>query len=143
MRVVMAAEYAMRTVLYLSANYGRVVPRREISEAMDVPSQFLVKIAHDLARRNIIGITQGRRGGYWLKLSPDKITVLDVFEATAGDIVLSPCIEMPEFCKNSDTCALREVWKEANEKLKEVFAKYTFKDLLERTPYLKNISTKN
>ncbi|NPA15704.1 MAG: Rrf2 family transcriptional regulator, partial [Deferribacteres bacterium] len=80
----------MRAVLYLSANYGRIVPRREISDAMDVPSQFLVKIAHDLARKNIIGITQGRKGGYWLKVPPDEITVLDVFEATAGDIVLSP-----------------------------------------------------
>lgn len=136
----MAAEYAMRAVLYLSANYGRVVPRREISDAMDVPSQFLVKIAHDLARKNIIGITQGRKGGYWLKVPPDEITVLDVFEATAGDIVLSPCIEMPDFCKNSESCALREVWKEANEKLKEVFAKYTFKDLLEQAPHLKRCS---
>ena len=140
MRVVMAAEYAVRAVLYLSANYGRVVPRREISEAMNVPSQFLVKIAHDLARRNIIGIAQGRKGGYWLKIKPEELTVLDVFEAVAGEIVLSICLESPEFCSNSSNCALRDVWKEATDKLREVFSKVTFKDLVEKTPGLKKAS---
>jgi len=47
---------------------------------------------------------------------------------------------MPEFCKNSDDCALRGVWKEANDKLKEVFARYTFKELLEQAPYLRKCS---
>ncbi len=134
LKISMAAEYAVRCVLFLSKNYGRVVPRREVAKAMDIPEQFLVKIAHDLSRAGIITILQGRKGGYRLNRDPGSVTVLDVLEVFTGRIALNLCVKNPEFCKNSRNCPLREVWVEATDILRKKLGEVTFQNILSRDP---------
>jgi DNA-binding IscR family transcriptional regulator len=51
MKLTRAGEYAIRCVLYLSTQaQGEVIGRRAIALAMDIPNQFLGKIAQRLAR---------------------------------------------------------------------------------------------
>ena len=63
MRLTRAGEYAIRCLLYLSMHRDReVIGRKEIAEAMDIPAQFLGKVAQQLARAGIIAIRQGAQG---------------------------------------------------------------------------------
>ena len=65
MRLTKAGEYAIRCALFLSfQGMGVVVSKKEIARAMDIPAQFLGKIAQQLARAGIIEIVQGSKGGY-------------------------------------------------------------------------------
>ena len=130
----MAAEYAVRCVLFLAQNYGKVVPRREVAKAMDIPDQFLVKIAHDLSRAGIITILQGRRGGYRLNRDPASITILDVLEVFTGRIALNLCVKNPELCKNSKVCPLRKVWISATDILRKKLGEVTFQSILSGDP---------
>jgi Rrf2 family protein len=81
MRLTRAGEYAVRCVLYLSAlKNGVVASRKEIAREMDIPDQFLGKIAQQLSRAGFLEIVQGPKGGFRLLISPDKMSLLDVGE---------------------------------------------------------------
>ena len=87
MRLTKAGEYAIRCALFLSFQGTSVVAsKKEIARVMDIPDQFLSKIAQQLARHGIIEIVQGSKGGYRLLVPPRKLTMLDVVEAAEGPI---------------------------------------------------------
>ena len=132
MRLTRAGEYAVRCALYLSScPAGEVVSRKEIAEAMEIPGQFLGKIAQRLARAGIVEIVQGAKGGFRLLRSPDGLSLLDVVEATIGEILLNDCLMNPRICRRSQDCAVNKVWEKARDLLRAVLKEATFKTLME------------
>ncbi|HID34838.1 MAG TPA: Rrf2 family transcriptional regulator [Anaerolineae bacterium] len=131
MRLTRAGEYAVRCVLYLSAKgVGVVVSRKQISRAMDIPDQFLGKIAQQLARAGILQIVQGAKGGFRLLISPDELNLLDVVETVIGEIFLNDCLMRPDSCARSQSCAVNRVWEKARNHLRETLREATFDRLL-------------
>ena len=131
MRITRAGEYAVRCILYMSGREeNQIVSRREISKDMDIPDQFLGKIAQQLARAGILEIIQGARGGYRLHKKPGKITLLDVVEAVTGEIFLNDCLMNPVSCSRSGSCAVNAVWEKARNELRATLRAATFDRLL-------------
>lgn len=132
MRLTRAGEYAVRCVLYLSScPAGEVVSRKAIAEAMDIPEQFLGKIAQQLARSGIVEIVQGAKGGFRLLPSPEELSLLNVVEATIGEIFLNDCLMNPGSCRRSKACAVNTIWDKARRQLRATLGAATFKSLLE------------
>ena len=133
MKLTRAGEYAVRTVLYLgTAEPGRVVPRREVAQAMDIPHEFLGKVAQDLSRAGIIRIERGAKGGYRLIPAPADVNLLDVVEAVEGEILLNDCIGSKKSCSRSLTCPVHPVWAEARGRLRLILAQADFATLAGR-----------
>ncbi|MGD9300234.1 MAG: Rrf2 family transcriptional regulator [Desulfobacterales bacterium] len=131
MRLTRAGEYGVRCILYLSSKGVAVLcTRRQIAAAMDIPDQFLGKIAQQLARAGYIEIVQGARGGLKLAVSPEKLTLLDVVETVIGEIFLNDCILRPEACSRSNACTVHRVWDKARRQLRETLREATFAELL-------------
>lgn len=131
MRLTRQGEYAVRCILYLcSQSTGKVVNRREIATAMEIPKQFLGKIAQQLARSGFIEIVQGAKGGYRLLMAPREITLLDVVESAIGEIFLNDCVMNPASCRRSPFCSIHRVWEKARKQLRDTLRKETFEDLL-------------
>ena len=131
MRLTKAGEYAIRCSLYLSSRPSKeVTSSREIARVMDIPNQFLGKIAQQLARAGIIEIIQGPKGGYRLLVSPEKLTLLDVVEAVTGEIFLNDCLLRPESCRRSPDCYVHQVWHKARNQLRETLSQASFAMLL-------------
>lgn len=131
MRLTKAGEYAIRCALFLSfQGMGVVVSKKEIARVMDVPAQFLGKIAQQLARAGIIEIVQGSKGGYRLLVPPEQLTMLDVVEAVIGKIYLNDCVVRPESCSRISTCAIHRIWETARDQLRETLRQANFKDIL-------------
>jgi Rrf2 family protein len=132
MRLTRAGEYAVRCVLYLSLQEkGIVVSRKEIARSMDIPNQFLGKIAQQLSRSGILEIVQGPKGGFRLSISPEKVNLLDVVESVMGEIFLNDCILRPDACGRSYTCAVHFVWQKARNQLRETLREATFAKMIE------------
>jgi len=132
MRLTRAGEYGVRCILFLAGNgQGKVVGRVEIAKAMDIPEQFLSKIAQQLSRSGFIEIIQGAKGGYRLLRSPETLTLLDVVEAVTGEIFLNDCIMRPESCFRNPGCSIHRVWEKAREQLRNTLREATFAKLLE------------
>jgi Rrf2 family iron-sulfur cluster assembly transcriptional regulator len=131
MRLTRAGEYAVRCVLYLAAQrQGAVCNRKEIAKAMDIPGQFLGKIAQQLAHAGLIEVVQGSKGGLRLVFAPDKISLLDVVEAVIGEIFLNDCILRQDSCDRSNACAAHFVWEKARNQLRATLSEATFARLL-------------
>jgi Rrf2 family iron-sulfur cluster assembly transcriptional regulator len=129
-RLIRAGEYAVRCVLYMCTYpKGNVVSKREISEAMEIPMEFLGKIAKQLKRVGIFEIVQGAKGGFRLLRDPKKITLLEVVEAVIGEIFLNDCIMNPDSCRRSSHCKVHRVWEEAKDQLRERLRSVTFMEL--------------
>jgi Rrf2 family transcriptional regulator, iron-sulfur cluster assembly transcription factor len=131
MRLTRAGEYGVRCALFLSqTGEGEIASRREIARVMDIPNQFLGKIAQQLARAGIIEIIQGSRGGYRLLIPPENLTLLDVVEAVIGEIYLNDCVIRPDSCEQNLTCSVHQVWERARDQLRETLKDSTFATIL-------------
>ncbi len=131
MRLTRAGEYAVRCLLYLAVQEdGRVVGRREIAAAMEIPDQFMSKIAQQLARAGFLQIIQGASGGYRLLISPENLTLLDVIETMMGEIYLSDCLMSPTPCTRNQVCAVNRVWEKARKELRDTLRRATFAKLV-------------
>ncbi len=132
MRLTKAAEYAVRCVFFLCfRGVGVICNRKEIAATMDIPDQFLGKIAQQLARAGIIDIVQGAKGGYRLLVPPEKLTLLDVVESIIGEIYLNDCVIRPESCLQSRMCSVHRVWEQARDQLRETLQKASFKNIMD------------
>lgn len=130
MQITRATEYAVRCVLHLALEpAGRVVPRREIAAAREIPGHFLGKIAQRLARAGVLRIHQGARGGYELALPADRITLLEVVEAGEGPLSLNKCVLHTRSCQRTCVCAAHRVWSTARRQLRATLAGVTFAEL--------------
>ena len=131
MRLTRAGEYAIRCVLFLSnRGMGEITNRKEIARVMDIPNQFLGKIAQQLARAGFIEIIQGPKGGYRLLKTPEEITLLDVVEAVEGEIFLNDCVIRPDSCFRNSECTVYLVWKKARDQLRDTLREASFDKLL-------------
>ena len=131
MRLTRAGEYGVRCILYLSSQgVGVLCKRKQIAATMDIPDQFLGKIAQQLARAGYIEIVQGAKGGLKLVVSPEILTLLDVVEAVIGEIFLNDCLLRQDSCNRSNACAAHRVWFKARDQLRATLREASFADLL-------------
>jgi Rrf2 family protein len=122
-------------MLYLSvAGKGVLVSRRTVAGEMDIPEQFLGKIAQQLARAGLIEIIQGAKGGFRLTVLPAELTLLTVIEAVIGEIFLNDCILRPESCDRSPACKVHLVWENVRNQLRGSLRKATFETLITEAP---------
>ena len=132
MRLTRAGEYAIRCVLYLSMqDKGAVASRNEIAEAMDIPRDFLTKIAQQLSRSDIIEIIQGPKGGFRLHVPSEELNLLDVIETMMGEIFFNECALRPQSCSNTWNCVVHTVWVKARTQLRKTLRQATFAHLIE------------
>ena len=74
-------EYALRAAVFLAGNRGRPHPAAAIAEAASVPSGYLAKVLHQLARAGVVSSQRGLGGGFALRRDPQDVSVLEVVQA--------------------------------------------------------------
>jgi Rrf2 family protein len=110
---------------------GKVISLDRIAEAMDIPKQFLFKIAQQLSRSGIMESFKGPKGGCRLLVAPDRISLLDVVEAIMGKILPNDCIFCLRSCGRKDECSVHPVWRKAKKQLRQTLREATFDKLVE------------
>jgi len=124
-------EYACIAVLELAARHGRGEPVRirEIADAHDIPSRFLVQILLQLKSAGLVQSVRGAAGGYNLAKDPDEITLLDVMTVVDAQLGHAPTSSTRN---TSTTRALQRTWKEVADQEQELLSGVTFAKLVER-----------
>ena len=92
MKVTARLRYAVRTLCELEYPQGNPMSLTEIEKNQKISKKFLKQILQPLERDNIIGSKRGKYGGYFLKIKPEKITILKILKALNEEIVIVPCI---------------------------------------------------
>ncbi len=109
---------------------GVTLMLEEISQEEEIPSSFLGKILQSLCKAGLARSVRGNGGGFTLAKEAEQISLLDIFEAIEGKLALQRCLQSPDACERSDGCALCSVFEQAQDQVKDVFARTTVADLL-------------
>lgn len=127
MRVSRQADYATRTIYYLSnLEPQQRASTKAIANAQNIPLSFLTKIISRLSVAGLIHTTRGSQGGVSLTRSPGNISLLEVVEAIDGPILLNESVADSDECDFSEEAPLRPVWCEVQSALVTQLKNATF-----------------
>jgi Rrf2 family protein len=122
MKLSIAAEYAIRGILVLTAEHGQgPVTLEAVCARRKLPKQYLTKLFANLAKAGLIHPVRGKGGGYTLTRAPEQISLLQVIEAVEGPIILNLCQHAPSQCPQ-DLCRIRPMWTDLQKTVREKLA---------------------
>ncbi|MEW6442619.1 MAG: Rrf2 family transcriptional regulator [bacterium] len=135
MKISTRLRYALRLMLDLSRHSGdgKPVHLSEIARREKLSKGYLEQLVVSLKNASLIRSTSGRTGGYRLGRPAEQITLLEIYEATSGPINLVECVGHPEECMRSENCECRILWELLNQRITQVLADYSLKDLCDKS----------
>ncbi len=112
MHVSVRTLHGLRALSTLAEEPGLAQSAQELSDQRYIDRDYLTQIMISLKQDEIVGSKKGPSGGYYLKRSPDSITLGEIFRSLEGPTVISPCTK-PEHsdcdiisaCNTQDTLA--------------------------------------
>ena len=93
MRLTIYTDYALRVLIYLTANRGKQCSVGEIADSYQISKHHLMKVAQDLAAAGMIETIRGNGGGIRLIKPPHMISIGDVVRRTESDMFLVGCFD--------------------------------------------------
>jgi len=127
--------YAFRALTYLGENYGKgPILISDISSRKKIPLKFLENILNELKKADLLESNKGKEGGYYLKVSPKKISLAKVIRIINGPIALVPCVSLNfyEKCDDCDEkhCGLRQMMTITRDATLKILEKKTLADVI-------------
>lgn len=124
MVMTLEADYAVRIVEHLTRNPGRC-DARSISEEMDVPLRFCLKILRKLVADELVCSFKGAKGGYTLAKPAAQVTLREVIESVEGPYMLSRCQKEEYSCGRSH-CRLHRIYERISEDVRKELDSFNF-----------------
>jgi Rrf2 family protein len=137
MQLSMRTDYALRALFTLVEHHGRQpIPIAEIARRNDVPKRFLEHIMLDLKERGWVSSTAGKRGGYLLARSPEKITMGEVVRHFDGYLAPLACVSVTDYkrCSQEPVCRFRRVMLESRNLVARLMDDTTLADVMRGLP---------
>ena len=106
------------------------VKGERLSEAQEIPLQFLEHILLELKHARLVRARRGARGGYWLAKPPEEITIADVIRAVEGPLanIQDSAPEATNYPGPAEP--MRNVWVAVRANLRAVLETVTLADLI-------------
>ncbi len=126
MRISTKGRYALRILIDIAVYQNSDIPRRikDIAESQQISEKYVGRLIVQLRKSGFLKARRGVKGGYFLALPPEEISLLSVIESMEGDLSIVRCVCEPKRCKMTHQCPTRDVWSEINQKIKETFAPF-------------------
>lgn len=119
MKISTKGRYGLRILIDIAihnSNSPRMI--KQIAESQQISSKCVSRLILELKNAGFVKSVRGVNGGYILAKSPNAISLLDVVEAMEGEISIVDCVMNPDCCGRCNTCPARNVWKTANDSLR-------------------------
>ncbi|WP_315919718.1 iron-responsive transcriptional regulator RirA [Mesorhizobium sp. SP-1A] len=140
MRLTRQTNYAIRILMYCTANEGRLSRIPEIAAAYSVSELFLFKILQPLVENGLVETVRGRHGGVRLGRPAKDITLFDVVRVTEENFAMAECFESDKSdCPLIDSCSLNSALREALNAFFAVLADHTIADLVAARPNIQQL----
>lgn len=133
MKISTKGRYGLRILLDLATHQNKgPVNLGDISERQGISEKYLWQVINLAKAAGLINSSRGPRGGYTVSRPTDQITVLEIFSALEGPIVLVDCLDKADSCERNACCVTREVWEQIENNMKKTMSSITLQDLVER-----------
>lgn len=128
LRISDAASLALHTMVLLAARAGELMSNKEIASVLKVSEAHLSKVLQRLAKVGLVGSTRGPKGGFYLGREASSITLMEVYEAIEGPLLLCNCILDKQICTKKH-CILGKLIEKVNYQVKDYLANNTLDQL--------------
>ncbi len=132
MKITFKGDYALKVILDLSINQGKLQSSDEIARRQDIPVKFLEQILLQLKKGGFVKSFRGQKGGYVLSRGPKDITMGQVIRYIEGPVEPIACVNHKETCSYSSRCVLRDVFCDIGKYIAAKIDSLTFADLRDR-----------
>jgi Rrf2 family protein len=123
-------DYAIRGMVYLAMKPpDQMSLISEMAAAIDVSPTLLAKIFQNFSKVGLVKSYRGVGGGFMLGRPAEQISLLEIVEAVEGPIVLNRCLLRPGTCDRDAGCTVHPVWKELQEKMRDILGSVSLKHL--------------
>ena len=133
MKLSTRGQYATRALLDLALHQDEApILLKDISRRQQISQRYLEHLITPLIAAGIIVTTRGPKGGVSLAKPPEEIGLDEVIQLLEGAIAPVECVNNPDTCMRSRSCATREVWDELRQTMTGFLKSITIRDLMER-----------
>ena len=133
MKLSTRGRYSTRLMMELALHFGEgPILLKDISKVQDISLKYLGQLIIPLKIAGLIKSTRGSHGGYFLSRPPEKIKLSEVISAVEGPVAFTECVDNPDICYRSKTCAAREVWEKATEQFNKTLGDITIAEMMNR-----------
>jgi len=132
-------KYALKALCHLAGQPdSQPVLIADLAKAENIPKKFLEFILLTLRKGGILQSRIGKGGGYYLALTPSKVTLGSVVRILEGDLAPVQCLSETNYarcdeCDDEATCGIRLVMADVNKALAQVLDNLTLADMMERS----------
>lgn len=130
MQLTRHTDYALRILLYLAANPGRLVTVAELARFYDISRNHLVKVVQGLVEHGFLHTTRGKHGGMQLACDSDKIAIGKVVRNMENHFNLVECFDPEQaVCALDGACRLKGLLARATEEFLRSLDDVTLADM--------------
>ena len=124
-------DYSLLIVVKIANNEKQSFSAPKISEQIGLNLPTVRKILNLLVINNIVSSKRGIEGGYILSKDSSQIMMLDIVKAVSGDVNITECCNLQNNSCLLAKCNLQDYWKGLNDKINELMANTSLKEIIE------------
>jgi Rrf2 family nitric oxide-sensitive transcriptional repressor len=130
MRVTLYTDFALRTLIQVGLNDGKLTTVKDIARSFGISKPHLMKVVNHLGQMGYVDAVRGRKGGIRLMREPRHINIGQVVRDTEDQLDVIGCLEHKGYCPIERVCVLRSALRDATEAFLAVLDTYTLADLI-------------
>ncbi|MDY0295736.1 MAG: Rrf2 family transcriptional regulator [Acidobacteriota bacterium] len=131
MKISARSRYAVRILVELGMDCSQLHPLRQVEANQKISAKFAKQILQPLETHGLITSRRGARGGYRLKMPPERISLLDVFKITGESLLIAPCVDDHLYCPRTHNCGAHDHWREMDGLIRDFLDRTTIADLIQ------------
>jgi len=136
MRLTLHTDFALRVLIYVGLNDGKLTTIKDVAQTFDISKASLMKVVNDLSQKSYLDTVRGRNGGIRLMRKPRDINIGQVVRDTENQLSVIGCpIER--------VCVLRGALRSATEAFLAVLDAQTLADLIKPQRALSSLLLKS
>jgi Rrf2 family protein len=130
----MKSKYAIRALMVLAANEGKMLQSKVIAKSADAPLKFLESILLDLKNYELVESKRGIFGGYYLHRPAKNIMIGEVIRCIDGTLAPIRCASITNYqkcddCTDETTCAIRHTMIDVRNAISSVLDNKSLADM--------------
>ena len=138
MRFTLYTDFALRTLIQVALNDGKLTTINDIARSFGISKQHLTKVVSDLGQKGYLDTARGRGGGIRLRRLPRDINIGQVVrEIEDGNVI--GCLAARGYCPIERVCVLRNALRDATQAFFGVLDTYSLADLIRPKKALSSI----
>jgi Rrf2 family transcriptional regulator, nitric oxide-sensitive transcriptional repressor len=130
MRLTLYTDFALRTLIQVGLNDGKLTTINDIARSFGISKQHLMKVVNRLSQMGYVEAVRGRKGGIRLIREPRRINIGQVVRDTEDRLDVVGCLEHKGYCPIERVCVLRGALRDATQAFLAILDTYTLADLI-------------